>query len=36
MFAIVVVWGDVSVEGNINPQDVMYMVQHVYMTNDLS
>ena len=29
------VWGDVTGEGEINPQDVTYMVQYVYFQNDM-
>ena len=29
------IWGDVTGDGNVNPQDVTFMVQYVYMTNDI-
>jgi len=29
------VWGDVNNDGEINPQDVTYMVQYVYFQNDM-
>jgi len=29
------VWGDVTDEGAVNPQDVTYMVQYVYFQNDM-